>query len=53
MKDDSVVVFQLGLCPEDAYQRMIKDAVDNVDNNDFWQIQHDQDIWIHKQIEKI
>jgi len=53
MKDESVVVFQLGLCPEDAYQRMIKDAVDNVNNDDFWQIQRDQDIWIHKQIEKI
>jgi predicted dehydrogenase len=53
MKDESVVVFQLGLCPEDAYQRMIKDAVDNIDNDDFWQIQRDQDIWIHKQIEKI
>lgn len=53
MKDESVIVFQLGLCPEDAYQRMIKDAVDHVNDNDFWQIQRDQDIWIHKQIEKI
>ena len=53
MKDESVIVFQLGLCPEEAYQAMIKDAVDHVNDDDFWQIQRDQDIWIHKQIEKI
>ena len=28
MPDDTVEIFQLGLCPEDAYQRMIADAID-------------------------
>jgi len=53
MKDNSTVVFQLGLCPEDAYQRMIKHAVTNINNNLFWDLQKEQDIWIHKQIENI
>lgn len=52
-KDDSTIVFQLGLCPEDAYQRMIKDAYNNVNNNEYWQIQKEQDLWIHQQIENI
>jgi len=49
----SIDTFDLGLCPEDAYQAMIKDAVDNVDNYDFWQQQFEQDIWIHQQIENL
>jgi predicted dehydrogenase len=53
MPDDTIENFQLGLCPEDAYQAMIKDAVDNVDNDDFWQQQFEQDIWIHQQIENL
>ena len=32
---------------------MIKDAIDNVDNDYFWQQQVRQDIWIHKQIEAL
>ena len=52
-KDNSIIVFQLGLCPEDAYQAMIKDAFENVDNDTYWEIQNEQDIWIHQQIENI
>lgn len=52
-KDNSTIVFQLGLCPEDAYQTMIKDAFENVDNDTYWEIQNEQDIWIHQQIENI
>lgn len=43
----------LGLCPEEAYQAMIENAVTNLNNNDFWSEQLAQDIWIHKQIENL
>ena len=47
------IVIELGWCPENAYYNMIKDAVDNLNNNKFWQEQLEQDIWIHKQIEAL
>jgi len=53
MQDNTVERFELGWCPEDAYQAMIKDAVDNVDNYQFWLNQFDIDTWIHEQIENI
>jgi len=53
MKDKTVITFPLGLCPEDAYQRMIKDAYNNIDNNIYWENQKEQDLWIHRQIEDI
>jgi predicted dehydrogenase len=53
MPDGTVEVFELGLCPEDAYQRMIKDAFDNVLNNDYWKDQSNKDIWIHKKVENL
>ena len=45
--------FPLGLCPEEAYKVMIETAVSNLSNNEFWQEQLAQDIWIHKQIENL
>jgi len=51
MQNNTVERFELGWCPEDAYLNMIKDAVENLNNNDFWQEQLEQDIWIHKRIE--
>lgn len=51
MSDGSVEIFELGLCPEDAYSTMISDAVENVDNIDFWTTQLAQDIWIHQKVE--
>jgi predicted dehydrogenase len=45
--------FELGWCPEEAYLNMIKDAVDNVENNKFWVDQFNQDHWIHQQIENL
>jgi hypothetical protein len=42
--------FQLGLCPEDAYQNMISDAVSNKNNDSFWLEQFEKDIWIHQNI---
>jgi len=47
------VVVELGWCPEDAYKNMIQDAVDNLNNNKFWQEQLSQDVWIHQQIEAL
>lgn len=58
-KEESCVIFndsaviELGWCPENAYYNMIKDAVDNKDNDEFWQQQSKQDIWIHEQIETL
>jgi len=60
--DDSSIAFsmknaavrhELGLCPGDAYKNMIKQAVSNLSNADFWQAQLDQDTWIHQQIENL
>ena len=43
--------FELGLCPEYAYANMIKDALNNINNNDFWNNQRSMDLWIHQQLE--
>ncbi len=51
MQDNTVERFDLGWCPEDAYQAMIKDAIDNIDNYQFWLDQFDIDTWIHERIE--
>ena len=50
---NSAAKFVLGLCPEEAYRAMIETAVKNLNNNDFWREQLQQDLWIHKQIEKL
>jgi predicted dehydrogenase len=50
---DSKEHFELGWCPEDAYEAMIKDAVANMDNYEFWLKQYDIDVWIHEKIEKL
>lgn len=51
MPDNTRKTFELGLCPEDAYQYMIADAVANIDHADFWKMQNTQDLWIHNTIE--
>ena len=43
--------FELGLCPEDAYARMIDTAFRNVYNDSYWDQQLAQDLWIHQQME--
>jgi predicted dehydrogenase len=43
----------LGLCPEDAYKKMIETAVQNLYNDEFWKEQLSQDTWIHEQIEML
>jgi predicted dehydrogenase len=48
--DDTYDIVELGLCPEDAYQNMIQDAIDNINNHDFWLDQLEQDLWIHEHI---
>lgn len=49
----SAVVEKLGLCPETAYQEMIEQAIENINNDEFWAKQYDQDMWIHQQIEDL
>lgn len=46
--DDTFV--ELGLCPESAYKNMIKDCIENIDNELFWLNQRDLDCWIHRMI---
>lgn len=53
MQDNSVERFELGWCPEEAYQNMISDAISNVDNSNFWLKQYAIDTWIHERIEKL
>lgn len=48
---NSTFTHELGLCPEDAYERMIKDAVSNLDNDRFWNRQNTIDYWIHERME--
>jgi hypothetical protein len=52
-QDKSVDIIELGLCPEYAYELMIKDAIGNVDNDNFWNEQLEIDLWIHERIENI
>lgn len=47
------VTFNLGLCPEAAYEKMIVTATENLNNDKFWKSQYEQDMWIHRQIEQI
>lgn len=52
MSDGSVETFELGLCPENAYKNMIREAKTNLNNNTWWEEQYEQDFWIHTQVEK-
>lgn len=49
----SRIVEELGLCPESAYKAMVQDAMNNIDNREFWDNQYSQDIWIHHIIETL
>lgn len=53
MQDNTVERFELGWCPEEAYQSMIVDAINNADNYKFWLDQFDIDTWIHERIESL
>jgi hypothetical protein len=48
---DSILTHELGLCPEYAYERMIKEAVEKQNDNQFWQNQLLIDYWIHERVE--
>jgi predicted dehydrogenase len=50
---NSAVRYSLGLCPESAYKTMVETAVKNLNNNEFWDDQLAQDLWIHEQIENL
>ncbi len=48
---DYVTAF--GGCPGSPYMSMIQTAVNNIDNEEFWNSQLEQDCWIHKQVENL
>ncbi len=52
MRDGTIKRFELGLCPESAYQQMISDAIKNINNDSFWARQNKIDLWIHERVEK-
>lgn len=52
-QDNTQDVFELGWCPEDAYENMIKDSVENLNNDEFWKNQLETDLWIHRMIENL
>ena len=41
---------ELGLCPEEAYENMIKDCLIHLDDDMFWNNQLEQDLWIQEKI---
>jgi predicted dehydrogenase len=50
LKNGGTEIIELGLCPEEAYQAMIKDAVNSLDDSLFWNNQLLQDCWIHSKV---
>ena len=52
-QDNTQDIFELGWCPEEAYENMIKDAAENLNNDEFWNNQLEIDLWIHKRIETL
>jgi predicted dehydrogenase len=52
-QDNSRDVFELGWCPEEAYLNMIKDAIENLNNDEYWKVQLEIDLWIHERIENL
>ena len=53
LTDGSEETFELGLCPEEAYQNMIADAIANLNNQKFWDDQLSKDLWIHRKIDQL
>ena len=53
MEDNSVERFELGWCPEDAYSKMISEAISKQDDHAFWLNQYNIDSWIHERIENL
>ena len=52
MPGGQIVGYELGLCPEDAYQNMINDCINKFNDVAFWQKQVEQDLWIHHMVSK-
>ena len=52
-QDNTSDMFELGWCPEEAYLNMIKDAIANLNNSEFWEQQRLIDVWIHEKIENV
>lgn len=51
--DATVERIELGLCPEYAYQEMIKCAVENKHNVEWMTTQYTHDMWIHNMLTKL
>jgi len=52
LNDGTIKRFELGLCPENAYQQMIIDCIANINNKEFWDRMAVIDFWIHERIEQ-
>lgn len=51
--DGTTEKFELGLCPTEAYQAMIVDAITNLNNQKFWDDQLAKDLFIHNTIDQL
>lgn len=49
--DNNLITYELGLCPEDAYEKMIKETIESINDRNFWENQYLYDFWIHERIE--
>lgn len=52
LMSDRTREFELGLCPEYAYRQMIDTAIHNINNAEWFAEQYNQDMWIHRILEK-
>ena len=48
---NKVETIELGLCPKEAYEAMIQDAITNKNNDKFWRAQFKIDAWIMQRID--
>lgn len=53
MPNNDKEIVELGLCPEYAYQNMIVDAINHIDDLNYWNDQYVYDMWIHQKIENL
>ena len=51
MDNNKQLYFDLGLCPQYVYKTMIETVIKHCDDDEFWQDQLAQDLWIHGLLE--
>ena len=52
MPSGHIVGYELGLCPEQAYEDMLKECIESYTKGEFWTEHLKHDLWIHRMMEK-